>query len=105
MPRLWSDGPARSQATRDGHGQARVTAVRLARRTARHQSGQAASSWARANRQRRARHLPLRALRCEPFAPGHRVEPSRPDDERLCHDDLMTELAAYILPEGLAIQY
>jgi hypothetical protein len=54
-----SDGQARSQAHRAVHFKARWTAVSLAKLAARQQSGQAASSYARARLKRRAVNQPL----------------------------------------------
>jgi hypothetical protein len=89
-----TDGQARSPATLACHGKASVTAVRLAKREARPQSGQAPSSCSMARLKRRAVNQPLIDRMCVYFANGHSLEKSSPAYDTLCHYGLITELAA-----------
>jgi len=98
-----TDGHARSPATLDVHGHARVTAGSLAKLEARQPNGPAAASCALARLKRRACNPHLIAHLCEPFAKGQRVETSRADARYVWslwpHDQ--THRAAYILAEVL----
>jgi hypothetical protein len=75
--------------------------VSLAKLEARQQSGQAASSCSMASLKRRTFNQHLIDRICEHLANRRRLEKSSPEYDTLCKYDLITELAAYILPEVL----
>jgi hypothetical protein len=89
-----TDCQARSQATLDFHFNASLTAVSLATLEARHQKGQAASSFSMASLKRRAFNQHLIDRICEHIANGQSLEKSSPDYDALCNYGLITELTA-----------
>jgi hypothetical protein len=88
------DCQARSQAKRDLHFHASVTAVTLAKLEARQHNGDVVSSFSMARLKRRACNQHRIDRIGEQFAKGHRVEKSSPEYEDLCHYGSIPELAA-----------
>ncbi len=89
-----TDCQARSQAKRNLHFNASVSAVTLAKLAARQQHGDAASTFSMASRKRRACNPHLIERISQHVAQGHSLEKSSPDYEELCNYGAITEMAA-----------
>ena len=88
------DSQARSQAKRDFHFNASLTAMTLAKLEARQQHRDALSSFSMASLKRHAFNQHLLDRICDHLAKGHSLEKSSPDYEELCNYGSITELAA-----------
>ena len=89
-----TDCQARSQAKRNLHFNASLSAVTLAKLEARPQHGDAASTFSMASLTRRAFHQHLIERISQHGAQGHSLEKSSPDYEELCNYGAITEMAA-----------
>jgi hypothetical protein len=89
-----TDCQARSQAKRNLHCNASLSAVTLAKLEARQHNGDVASAFSMASLKRRAFNQHLLERISQYVAKGHRLEKSSPEYEQLCHYGTITETAA-----------
>ncbi len=89
-----TDCQARSEAKRNFHCNASLSAVTLAKLDARQQHGDTASAFSMANLKRRAFNQHLIERISQHLAKGHSLEKSSSDYEELCNYGTITETAA-----------
>ena len=89
-----TDSQARSQAKRNFHFNASLSAVTLAKLDARQHTGDAASGFSMASLKRRAFNQHLIERISQHLAQGHSLEKSSPAYEELCNYGTITSLAA-----------